>query len=193
MLNAGSRRAASARRQAPASRQWRPRLFPLLFLVALTSGLGADGSRVAYRTEIDADIDAVWAAFTTADGLKSWMAPVVDIDLKVGGKMRANYRKEGSLDDETAIENTILAFDPKSMLSLKATRFPKGFPFLEAARKAWSVFYFDPLPDGRTRVTVAGLGYDDTPESRKMKSFFQAANQQSFDKLKQALSAKRQP
>ena len=35
---------------------------------------------------IDASIDQVWDAFITTAGLKSWAAPLADVDFKIGGK-----------------------------------------------------------------------------------------------------------
>ena len=53
-----------------------------LLLTAILSSacsvMAADNNRVVYETEIDADINAVWNAFTTNDGLRTWMAPLVD-------------------------------------------------------------------------------------------------------------------
>jgi uncharacterized protein YndB with AHSA1/START domain len=150
-----------------------------------------DDSRVVYETEIDAEIDAVWNAFTTKEGLQTWMAPLVEIDLAISGKMKANYNPDGKIGDPMTIENTILSFDPKHMLSLKATKFPKGFPFEDAARATWSVFYFSELPSSRTKITVVGLGYTDSEQSKKMRRFFAVANKQSLDKLNAALKKQR--
>ena len=147
-----------------------------------------DHGRVVYEAEIDAEIEAVWQAFTTSEGLRSWMAPLVDIDLAVGGKMRANYDPKGELGDPSTIENTILAYDPLHMLSLKATGFPEGFPFEEAAKTTWSVFYFTETAGSRTKVTVVGLGYTDDEKSQQMRSFFAVANKHSFEKLHEALN-----
>ncbi len=164
--------------------------FAIVFVVVMIpfSSARADDTRETMEVEIEAGIDEVWAAFTTTDGLKSWVAPLVDIDFKVGGKWRANYNPNGKLGDETTIENTILSYDPKRMISLKATGFPKGFPFIEAAKGTWSVFYFSPVSESRTKITVVGLGYTDTEQSRKMRSFFKVANKHSFDQLNAALT-----
>ncbi len=119
------------------------------------------------------------------------MAPLADIDFKVGGKWRANYNPKGKLGDETTIENTILCYDPKRMIALKATTFPKGFSFVEAAKKTWTVFYFSAVSTSRTKITVVGLGYTASEQSQKMRSFFATANKYSLDKLNEAL--KKQP
>ncbi len=147
----------------------------------------ADESREVFEIEIDAGIDDVWEAFTTTAGIKSWVAPLAEIDFKIGGKWRANYNAEGELGDSTTIENTILAYDPKRMISLKATTFPEGFAFVEAAQETWTVFYFSPASSSRTKITVVGLGYTDSEQSQKMRLFFADANEYSLRQLEKSL------
>lgn len=149
----------------------------------------ADESRLVYEVEIDANVEAVWKAFTTEEGLKSWMAPIVEIDLTVGGKMRSSYQQDGKLGDASTIENTILSFDPKRMLSLKATKFPENFSFEAAAKQNWSIFYFSELSPTRTKVTIVGLGYDESVQSQQLRSFFKGANERSMNQLKRVLTA----
>lgn len=158
--------------------------------VLVAVSLNAEESRVVDEYVIDASIDVVWKAFSTNEGLKSWAAPLADIDLRIGGKWRANYNSDGVLGDETTIENTILCYDPKRMLSLKATKFPKDFQFAEAAKETWSIFYFETLSDAKTKITIVGLGYTDTEQSLKMRSFFKPANKYSMDQLKAAVEKK---
>lgn len=158
--------------------------------IALTTPFSpavADETREVFEIEIDAGIHEVWEAFTTTAGIQSWVAPLAEIDFKVGGKWRANYNAEGELGDSTTIENTILAYDPMRMISLKATTFPEGFAFVEAAKETWSVFYFSPVSTLRTKITVVGLGYTDSEQSQKMRSFFDEANEYSLKELEKAL------
>lgn len=147
----------------------------------------AQEPREVFEVEINASVDDIWDAFITTDGLRSWVAPLADIDLKVGGKWRANYNKNGKLGDAKTIENTILCYDPKRMISLKATGFPEGFEFEAAAKETWSVFYFTPVSKAKTKITVVGLGYNDTEKSKKMRSFFETANKYSMDQLSAAM------
>ncbi len=162
----------------------------VLSTLVLCGAVAADDNRMVDEFEVEAHVDKVWEAFTTTGGLKSWVAPLADIDFRVGGKWRANYNKDGELGDATTIENTILSYDPKRMLSIKATGFPKGFPFEEAARQTWSVFYFTKVSDTKTKVTTVGLGYTDSEQSQKMRSYFKTANRYTAGKLKAALEKK---
>lgn len=153
----------------------------------VTSDDSDDKGRVTYEATIDADIDSVWQAFSTEEGLQKWMAPVIKLDFRVGGTIKSNYNESGEIGDETTIENTILAFDPKRMIALKATGFPEGFPFKEVAEKTWSVFYFEELPSSKTKITIVGLGYTDDPLSKQMRSFFEEANKSVLEKLEDSL------
>jgi len=164
--------------------------FAFMAILAFSSIAVAQERREVFEVEIDASIDDIWDAFTTTEGIKSWVAPLAEVDFKVGGKWRANYNKDGKLGDASTIENTILCYDPKRMISLKATGFPENFPFKEAAKDTWSIFYFEPVSKTRTKITVVGLGYNDTPQSKKMRAFFETANKYSIDKLSAALKKK---
>lgn len=165
-------------------------LLSVVLNIFFGSLVAAQQPREVFEVEIEASIDDIWHAFTTTKGLKSWVAPLADIDFKVGGKWRANYKPDGELGDPSTIENTILSYDPKRMISLKATGFPEGFDFVDAAKETWSVFYFTPISALKTKITVVGLGYNDTEQSQKMRSFFAAANQYSMEQLKAALKNK---
>ena len=102
----------------------------------------ADNLRVVQSFEIDAGIDEVWNAFATKAGVQLWWAPVVEINFAVGGTIRSNYNPKGTIGDATTIENTILTFDPKRMISSRLTKFPAGFPFVEAAKNNGQFFIF---------------------------------------------------
>jgi len=132
---------------------------------------------------VNAPLEAVWNAFTTREGLESWMVAKTEIDLKAGGSWRTSYSKESTLDDDAAIHHMILAYDPGKMFSFRTVKFPKGFPFPNAIRKAWTVVYFEPMGDRQTKVTVRMLGFTDEDESQRMRTFFKQGNRETMDNL----------
>ncbi|MCH7884317.1 MAG: SRPBCC domain-containing protein [Planctomycetes bacterium] len=168
--------------------------------IPLITSARDDGGELVHEGVVNAPIGAVWQAFTTREGLESWMAPHARIDLKVGGKMRTHYDPDGVIGDPKTIENTILSFDPPRMLSLKATKPPAGFPFMEAIKSTWSVLYFEELGPKRTRITIRGLGYGNDEQSLKMREFFDMGNawtlarlREHFDGQPEALAASKSP
>ena len=141
-------------------------------------------STLRHEGLIDAPIHEVWNAFTTTEGLKSWMAPLADIELRVGGKMRVNYNPGRTLGDEKTIENTILSFEPERMLSIQATRPPAGFPFPTAIKDMWTVLRFEPVGADHTRLIITGMGFGESEESVKMRDFFDKGNAHTLEQLR---------
>jgi uncharacterized protein YndB with AHSA1/START domain len=161
--------------------------FALMILCAPASA--QDTSPLITEGVVEAPVDAVWAAWTTNDGLKSWLAPHASIDLRIGGLMRTNYNAAGVLGDAQTIENTILSFEPERMLSIKVTKVPEGFPFPTAVQDMWTVMYFEPDGESQTRVRVVSLGFGADEESQQMRAYFERGNAYTIEQLRAALSA----
>ena len=152
--------------------------------------IAQDTTPIVTEMVIEASADAVWNAWATGAGLRAWLAPHADIDLRVGGSMRANYAPKGSLGDATTIENTILSLDPKRMLSIRVSKAPDGFPFPNAIQQMWTVMYFEPVSPDRTRVRVVGLGFRTDAESQRMRAFFDQGNRTTLQQLQRHFTAK---
>jgi uncharacterized protein YndB with AHSA1/START domain len=131
----------------------------------------------------------VWNVFATAEGFKKLGVAQCEMDFRVGGLIRSHYNPKGVIGDEGTIQNRIISFEPGHMVSFRIDQPPKGFPFSEATWKnTWSVATFTDLGDGTTHLRLAGIGYPDTEEGRKMREFFERGNgwvvqhlQQQFD------------
>jgi uncharacterized protein YndB with AHSA1/START domain len=145
---------------------------------ALVTLVGAAHGQQPLVTEgvVDAPLDSVWNAFTTAAGLESWMAAHASLDLRIGGMMQTVYAPVGTLGDASTIENTILAYEPKRMLAIKVSKAPAGFPFPNAIKRMWTVIYFEAVDSAKTRVREVGLGFGAEEESQKMRQFFDRGN-----------------
>jgi uncharacterized protein YndB with AHSA1/START domain len=130
---------------------------------------------------VKAPVDTVWRAWTTKEGIESWMVAKTDIELRVGALWRTSYNRDSNLDDDGAIHQEILAFDPGKMLSFRTIKPPKGFPFPSAILKTWTVVYFEPVDGGQTKITARMLGYTEDAESQKMRAFFERGNQATLD------------
>lgn len=134
---------------------------------------------------INAPVKDVWTAFTTTEGIKSWMVAEGDVDLRIGGKIRTGYASGTDLNGPNAIENTIIAFDPEHMLSIRNTKAPEKFPFKRAVSEVWTVIYMEPVDKKSTKVTIRMLGYRREDEFIKMRRFFMDGNKQTLDELSQ--------
>jgi uncharacterized protein YndB with AHSA1/START domain len=141
---------------------------------------------------IEAPVDVVWAALTTNEGQESWNVAHADIELKVGGKMRTHYDQSGRIGDPNTIENTILCFEPRRMLTLQVTNPPEKFPYKNAIRNLWTVLYFEDLGSSHTRLRIVGLGYGSDEESNKLRNFFDKGNTYTIKKLQDKFADKKQ-
>jgi uncharacterized protein YndB with AHSA1/START domain len=164
-------------------------LATLLVLAAAAAAAGEP--RAVHVAEVEAGIDEVWAAFTTDEGLRTWMAPLAEIELAVGGTIRTSFDPGGSLEGDGTIVSTILAYDPQRMLALAPTGYPDAFPFAAAMRATWTVFYLDEVASMRTRITIVGLGYSNDNDSQKLRAFFEPANAELMRRLAAALDRRR--
>ena len=164
-----------------------------LMLAALAGGSrlnGGDDGALVTKAVMPAALDDVWAAWTTSEGLRGWLAPNAEIELKIGGKMRSNYDPKGKLGDAKTIENEIICFDPKRMLAIRVTKPPQGFPFASAIKEVWTVIYFDKAGPAATELTVSMLGFTRDEESQKMRKHFEWGNDFTLKKLQKHFEGK---
>ena len=154
-------------------------------LLFVCSGAAA-GDEISFVNEgvIEAPVEAVWEALSTSEGYKALGPALADVDLRVGGTIRSRYRADGELGDAETIENVILAYEPPTMIALRIQKVPATFPFKEAWAKPWTVMTLTPVAGG-THLRVASLGYGTDDESRAMRRFFEAGNQQTIETLRQ--------
>jgi uncharacterized protein YndB with AHSA1/START domain len=148
------------------------------------SGFAADLPPIVTEGIVNASPSEVWRAWTTPEGLRSWLAPVADIDLRIDGLVRTNYNPNGNLGDDGTIENRIIAFEPDHMLAMKVAKAPKSFPFPNAVQGMWTVVYLTGQGGRQTLVRTVGLGFTDDPESTRMRDFFQKGNDYTLSELR---------
>ena len=87
----------------------------------------APDKALIFEVTIPVSRAAVWQAFTTSDGLSTWLTPGAVVDLRKGGEWTAHFPggKTGG--------GTILSFVPEEELTLAAMA-PEQFPAVRAQR-----------------------------------------------------------
>ena len=115
---------------------------------------------------IPAPLPEVWKAFTTTDGLKSWLAPEVSVELRKGGDWLVKF--PGS-----TAGGTIVSFVPQKELVLSALA-PDRFPHVRAARTR-AVFTFTPKGNN-TLVRLTQTGWQSGKEWDAAYEYLASAN-----------------
>ena len=151
-----------------------------------------DVGPIIHEGIVEASLEQVWTAFTTGEGLRSWLAPHAEIDLPVGGLMGTNYSPQGQLGDPQTIENAILSFEPQRMISIKVAKAPDNFPFPNAIRQMWSFIYFETAKPNRTKVREVSLGFGTDQESQRMRAFFNQGNATTLSQLQRHFAGRAQ-
>ncbi len=114
---------------------------------------------LCHEAVIDAPAAEVWRLFATSEGLGSWLAPVVAIDLRAGGIWESSYDRNARLGDAGNIRNRVIAFAPERMLVIQVAGAPPSFPHADLVGELATVIEFDAVDANRTRVRVSMLGY----------------------------------
>jgi uncharacterized protein YndB with AHSA1/START domain len=122
--------------------------------VAVTKVAGPPKA-LRFEVTVPASVDQVWTAFTTKDGLATWLWPDVRIDLRPGGDWLALFK------DSTA-GGTIVSVTAKRRLVIAAMA-PEKFPTVRRERTT-ATFDFASVTAGSTRVTLMQTGWKTGPE-----------------------------
>jgi uncharacterized protein YndB with AHSA1/START domain len=129
-----------------------------------------DKSAEVLRIElsIPAPVHEVWEAFTTEQGLSSWLAPNVSVNLKPGGDWLVKF--PGSTGG-----GTILSFVPEKEIVISALA-PDRFPQVRAAR-THAVFTFT-AKGNSTLVALTQTGWQNGKEWDAAYEYLAAGNAQ---------------
>lgn len=140
----------------------------------------------AVRVEkvIDAPPAQVWKAFSTAEGLRRWAAPVVAVDLRPGGWMRSHYDKLKSLGAPGTIHLDVLSVIEGELVTYKVNlteRFPAALRAEDAHLQ--EVVRLEPTADGRTRLVSVMTGWGAGRQWDDAYAFFAKGNEYTYAKL----------
>jgi uncharacterized protein YndB with AHSA1/START domain len=174
-------------------------LFGLLIALALplaasaaetvkdTSYLAPDGSRILrHEIVVRAPVADAWAAFTTAEGWRTWATPYVTLSspqLALNAEFESSYSLTAAPGQDTNIRHRVLAFIPERMFAFQTIQSPKGFPHPQEVRHVFSVVEFEPLEPKRTRVKLSMIGYGTGPGFDGLYNFFAKGNPWTLEKL----------
>lgn len=157
--------------------------------VGSPDGVARASESIVTEGVIAAPVSRVWAAWTTTDGLKAWLAPHVEIELRIDGLMRTNYAADGELGDPGTIVNRILAYEPERMLAIRVEKAPENFPFREHIGDMWTVLTFTPVDSTHTHLRITGLGFTTDAASQEMRAFFERGNAFTLAELQKHFAA----
>jgi hypothetical protein len=143
-----------------------------------TSTQTGSGERVLrIQSTVPVSRDEVWKAFTTPDGLKKWIAPVVAIDLRTGGSLSTNYDKTATIGAPRTIRMGILNYLEGEMITFRVTL---NDQFSAKVRSEdgnlQEIVQIMPLPNGTTKVISSMVGWGVGKDWDETYKFFAKGN-----------------
>jgi uncharacterized protein YndB with AHSA1/START domain len=128
-----------------------------------------------FEVMVPAKLAAVWEAFTTKEGLATWLWSDVSVDLRDGGDWKVNF-PGGSTGG-----GTIVSFAPERRITMRALA-PDRFPEVRRERTT-AVFDFEAVAAG-TRVTLTQSGWKQGKEWDEAYDYLANGNAQLMQQLR---------
>jgi uncharacterized protein YndB with AHSA1/START domain len=149
-------------------------LLPVRFAVAQTDTPGGVApphqpvpQQLVIEVEVPAPVSEVWRAFSTSEGLSTWLTPNAVVDLRPGGEWTAHF-PGGSTGG-----GTIVSFVPEKEMVIAALA-PDQFPHVRAERTR-ATFQFQSRGDS-TVVRLTQTGWKSGPEWTRAYEYLVAGN-----------------
>lgn len=140
-----------------------------------------------WEVVVDAPVERVWNAWTTKEGIESWLVPHAEVDLRVGGAIRTNYNRDGHIGDEGTIVTHIMAFEPQRALITRFTA-PPTAPQAKIAENTWGVMQLESITPSRTRIVLTSYGWKRGGDWDTARAFFEKGNAWTLEQLRSKLS-----
>jgi len=131
---------------------------------------------LVFEVEVPASIEDVWTAFTTSEGLSTWLTPGAVVELRKDGEWTAHF-PGGATGG-----GTIIDFTPRTRLVMSA-KAPPMFPHV-AAERTTATWTFEPVGDKVTRVKLRQTGWKHGEEWDKAYDYLAVGNAQLLDILR---------
>lgn len=133
---------------------------------------------------IPLDKSAAWKLFTTEEGLKKWMAPVIKLNMQTGGTIITNYDKNKTADDSSSIKLNIINYIENDLLTLKVNlndNFPPSTK--NEDKNLQEILQFIDAGNGKTKIVSSMVGWGHSSDWDKVYSFFVKGNTWTYEEF----------
>ena len=119
---------------------------------------------------VKAPLRAVWKAWTTDEGARTFFAPDSNVELKIGGLYEIFFLPDAAEGDKGSDGMRVLSFLPEKMLSFEWNN-PPSLPEVRG-EKTWVVVYLEPIGEDSTEVSITHLGWREGEQWQKAYEYF---------------------
>ena len=133
-----------------------------------------------FEVAVPTSLDDVWAAFTTPEGLSTWLWRDVRVDARPGGDWLAIF-------PQSTGGGTIVSLTPKKQIVISALA-PDRFPVVRATRTQ-AIFEFAAVSPTSTKVTLVQTGWKSGAEWDAAYTYLADGNAQLLEQLYQRFAS----
>ena len=125
------------------------------------------------QVTVEAGVEEVWRAWTTEAGIKTFFAPMGNVELRAGGPYEIFFNPEAEPGERGGGGNQVLAFQPRRMISFTWNA-PPSLPTVRPQR-THVVLRFKELAPDQTHLTLTHGGWGDGGEWDQAFDYFSRA------------------
>jgi len=139
--------------------------------------------RALYKTtEVAASIKEVWRAWTTAEGIQSFLSIEARVELRIGGPMEIYFAPDAPAGERGSEDCTILAFEPPALLCFEWNA-PPDFSE-QRDQRTMVIVRLEAVGDERTGVSLTHRGWGEGQKWDEVYAYFDRAWSFVLAKLK---------
>lgn len=149
------------------------RPFVALLLLVLASVAGAQQRSIDKEVVVAAPVSEVWKAWTTREGIVSFMAPDAEVEARPGGAFHVHFDPLAAPGMKGADDMRYMALQPPTLLSFDWNA-PPHLPQVRAQR-TFVIVRLQEVDGKSTRVTLHHTGWGDGGEWDQAHAYFDRA------------------
>ena len=149
------------------------KMLVLLFAIAASVVAHAQERYIDKEARVKAPVDAVWQAWTTSEGIKSFFAPDARVEARVDGPFEIYINPLAPPGQKGADDMRILAIQDRKMITFTWNA-PPSLPEARAQRTYVTV-RLKPVGDDETEVTLHHGGWGDGGQWDQAYTYFDRA------------------
>ncbi len=125
---------------------------------------------IEFEMELDVPIEALWAAWTTEEGVLSFFSPACNVELRPGGPYEIFFNMDAPAGQRGGEEMIVLAFQEPSMLSFTWNA-PPNLAEVRSQRSHVTI-RFEALGEQKTRLHFREDGFGEGGEWNERFDYF---------------------
>lgn len=149
------------------------------------AGPESDRSILRHQALIEAPVEILWHMISTQRGTQKWMAPMTQVDFRLGGTIKTTYDPKSGIGGPGTIVHTILSYEPMRSVAMQF-KAPDNAPKAKIAESTWWIIRLDPRGADKTEVTVSMIGFGESEEWEHSRKLFDQGNNLTLLQLKNA-------